>query len=426
MNAHPAHLTVAIVGAGPSGLFAAAELLGALHDVHVVIYDRLPTPMGLVRYGIAPDHLRMKSIESKLRATLADDRVSFVGNVELGSTISLQELASHHHATILALGASAARKLAIPGATLRGHHSAGEIVSWYNGHPDAEPPQLGSSVVVAGAGNVALDVARVLLRGADGLARTDVPEQVLDALERQPISRVDLVARRGPTHSRFSPTELLDLDELEGIRIEVDPRDLELTEEEQTTAASSRDVEANLTIFRRWADRGAEPSPGGRTLRFRFWTEPLEIGGQEVEGVDRVCRLVARQVRHGRLDGQPTLVTLETDAVVSAVGYAVSPAAGIGLGPGGGVEHERGRLIVPSDQPRSRRPRAAPMTRRRSTQPAGSSAGHRGRSVRTGSVREKPFKRSSPTPRAVPCSGTRLAAGSRRYGLCSRTGACAR
>ncbi|NEC16665.1 FAD-dependent oxidoreductase, partial [Streptomyces parvus] len=211
-------LSVAVVGSGPSGVYTAQALLqqSLVPDVRVHVLDRLPTPYGLVRYGVAPDHEKIKSLQNSLRAVLEDERVTFVGNVGVGGAdgVSPARLAELYHAVVYCVGASADRALAVPGENLPGSYSATRFVSWYSAHPDigADPfarDALGArSAVVIGVGNVAVDVARILARGAGELRRTDVPSGALRALEESRVREVHIVGRRGPSQARFTTKEL--------------------------------------------------------------------------------------------------------------------------------------------------------------------------------------------------------------------------
>lgn len=223
-------LSVAVVGSGPSGVYTAQALLqqSLVPDVRVHVLDRLPTPYGLVRYGVAPDHEKIKSLQNSLRAVLEDDRVTFVGNVGVGGAqgVSPARLAELYHAVVYCVGASADRALAVPGESLPGSYSATRFVSWYSAHPDvgADPFVLDArSAVVIGVGNVAVDVARILARGAEELRATDVPRAALSALEDSRVRDVHIVGRRGPSQARFTTKELRELGALPGARVVVDP-----------------------------------------------------------------------------------------------------------------------------------------------------------------------------------------------------------
>lgn len=268
-------LSVAVVGSGPSGVYTAQALLrqSLVPDVRVHVLDRLPTPYGLVRYGVAPDHEKIKSLQNSLRAVLEDDRVTFVGNVGVGGAegVSPARLAELYHAVVYCVGASADRALAVPGESLPGSYSATRFVSWYSAHPDvgADPFVLDArSAVVIGVGNVAVDVARILARGADELRATDVPRAALSALEESRVRDVHIVGRRGPSQARFTTKELRELGALPGARVVVDPAELALdpayAAPDGLPGALSLPavVRRNLEVLRGWSAAG-EPH-GGR------------------------------------------------------------------------------------------------------------------------------------------------------------------
>ena len=272
-------LRVAVIGSGPAGVYAAAALTRA-GNVEVDVLDRLPAPYGLVRYGVAPDHVKMKSVDVALRRILEDPAVRFLGNVEVGTDITRDELATYYDAVVFATGAAVDRRLGVPGEDLPGSFSATEFVAWYCGHPDAELDLFtlqATHAVVIGVGNVAVDVARVLTKKADVLAGTDVPGHVLDVLAASAVTEVTMLGRRGPAHARFTTKELRELGEIAGSDIIVDPADLELSEQEEAEVAADRTLRANLEVLRDWSTR--EPQGRPRRLRIKFWLRPAEVLG---------------------------------------------------------------------------------------------------------------------------------------------------
>src|SRR3954468_11789392 len=284
-------LRVAVVGAGPAGIYA-ADALTRQDDVPVAIdlIDRLPTPFGLVRHGIAPDHPKMRAIRETLHRFLDHPLVRFVGNVDLGTDISIDELRRHVDAVVYTYGASVDRHLGIEGEDQPGSLAATDLVSWYCGHPDADRAKVEAalrtvrSAVVIGVGHVALDVARVLARTAGELEPTDMPQHVLDALAAAPVQEVTILGRRGPAQAGFSTQELRELDGLAGATVLVDPADLELDPAAEERLAGDRNASRNLTVLRGWA--GHAPQPGYRRLHLRFFRRPVRLLGQErVNGV---------------------------------------------------------------------------------------------------------------------------------------------
>lgn len=310
---------VAVVGAGPSGIFAAAELL-TRPDVLVDVFDAAPTPFGLVRYGVAPDHLKIKSVTRVLARTLADPRVRFLGNVDIGKDIPLATLRERYRAVVLAVGAPDHNPLRIPGGDLPGHLPAGDLVDWYNGRPAARyEPGERRRVAVIGGGNVALDVARILLRGSAGLDHTDVPDHVLDDLARHPTTDVHLVVRRGPAESRFTPAELAELESIPDLDLHVGGSLPDSTPADRTSVT-------RLAAFRRWRDRS--PTGAGRRLTVHFHAPPVELVGP-----GRVRALALPATR------------LPVDLVVSAIGFRGRPVPGAPFDPATGtVPHEKGRV----------------------------------------------------------------------------------
>ena len=254
---HP--LRVAVVGAGPAGIYAAEALTRQdAVPVAVDLIDRLPTPFGLVRHGIAPDHPKMRAIRDTLHRTLDDPLVRFVGNVDVGVDISLEELRRHVDAVIYTYGASVDRHLGIEGEELPGSLAATDLVAWYTGHPDADRARVEAalagvrSVVVVGVGNVALDVGRVLARTPPELEPTDMPQHVLDTLAAMPVEEVTILGRRGPAQATFTTQELRELGELDGATVLVDAADLELDPGSEERAATDRNVTRNLAVLRGW------------------------------------------------------------------------------------------------------------------------------------------------------------------------------
>ena len=315
---------VAVVGAGPAGIYA-AEALSRQDAVPVAVdlIDRLPTPFGLVRHGIAPDHPKMRAIRDTLRRTLDDPAVRFVGNVEIGADISLPELRARVDAVIYTYGASLDRRLGIEGEDLPGSLAATDLVAWYTGHPDADRARIEAalagarSAVVVGVGNVALDVARVLARTPAELESTDMPQHVLDALAAAPVEEVTVLGRRGPAQASFTTQELKELGEMAGATVLVDPADLELDPESEQRAAADRAVSRNLGVLRGWVDHAAEP--GRARLRLRFFARPVRLLGTErVTGVEVERTAVDGD---GRAVGTGEVTVLPADLVVRSVGY---------------------------------------------------------------------------------------------------------
>src|ERR1700741_3587105 len=262
-------LNVAVVGSGPAGLYAAEALVkqaAALPvpvPVRVDVIDRLPTPYGLVRYGVAPDHKSIKSIAQYLRKVLESPDVRFLGGVHLGEDVTRDELLSAYDAVIYATGAMRDRRLGIPGEDLPGSYAATDFVNWYCGHPDVDPGAFtldAESVAVIGVGNVAVDVARILTRNPDELRHTDVSQPVLDALMASKVREVHMIGRRGPAQAKFTTKELRELGELAGVDVVVGDGEADLdafdpTGESARLAQADRHVRGNYTVISDWAGR---------------------------------------------------------------------------------------------------------------------------------------------------------------------------
>jgi ferredoxin--NADP+ reductase len=343
---------VAIVGAGPAGFFAAAELL-KFKGTAVDMFDRLPTPFGLVRHGVAPDHPGIKSVAERYAesALAAGARFRLLGNVEVGRDLTLAELRRRYHAVILAYGASRSRSLGIPGEDLPGVHPASEFVGWYNGHPDQAAARFdlaAERAVVVGVGNVALDVARILLKPLEELSRTDMSDVALDALAHRQVREVVLVGRQGCAQAAFTPPELSEMAQIEGADLVIAPADREL--DPDTAARLARGTLDNPTERKldAVAKARAEAREGFKVARVRFWTAPVAIlGKSRVEAV--------RVSRNGLVpgpDGLPRLTPtgptedIPCGLVFLSIGYGVQPMAGVPFDAVRGcVPHERGQVL---------------------------------------------------------------------------------
>lgn len=338
-------LRVAVVGAGPAACYAAQELLER-SNVEVEMFDRLPTPWGLVRSGVAPDHPGTKAVTESFEWSFRRDAFALHLDVEVGRDIDHDELLAHHHAVVYATGASADRSLGIPGEDLPGSHAATEFVAWYNGHPDYADRVFdlsGERAVLVGNGNVALDVARILTMDVDELARTDIADHALEALRRSNIREVVLLGRRGPAQAAYSNPEFLALGDLNGVDVVVDESELDPDPASAELAAADPAVAMRMRLAREYARR--EPRPGNKRIVFRYLVSPTGI-----EGTDRVTGL--RAVRNelipddGVLVARPTEQTLHLDAqlVLRSIGYRGVPLPG--------MPFDERRAIVPNEDGR--------------------------------------------------------------------------
>ncbi len=322
-------LRVAIVGSGPAGIYTAEALVKQSHDpVEVDVLERLPTPYGLVRYGVAPDHTSIKSIAGYLRRVLETPGVRFLGGVELGADLSVDDLLSCYDAVVYCTGAMVDRHLGVPGEDLPGSVAATDFVNWYCGHPDVPPDAFSldaEEVVVIGVGNVAVDVVRIMAKTADELRGTDVPEEVLDRLAASKVKRIHMVGRRGPEHAKFTLKELRELGELLNADVLTFPDEIAVAD----LTTLSRQVRGNVDVLRSWSERKAADRP--RRLEVRFWLRPVEIlGVSRVEGV----RLERTRLENGRVVGTGDFETIPADMVMRSVGYQSVALPGVPFDPG--------------------------------------------------------------------------------------------
>jgi ferredoxin/flavodoxin---NADP+ reductase len=318
----------AVVGAGPSGFYAADQLIKAGFEVD--LYDLLPTPFGLVRAGVAPDHPKIKSVTRVYAKTAAHPAFRFFGGVQLGTDISREELLSRYHAVVYAVGTATDNRLGIPGEDRPGSHAATEFVAWYNGHPhyaDETFDLRGGRAVVIGNGNVAIDVARMLVLHPDELAPTDTADHALDAFGAAGVSDVVLLGRRGPAEAAFTNPELRELGELERADVIVDPGQLQgFDEPEETTRRR------NIEILREYA--GRTPAGKSHRLELRFLRSPLEIVGEGESGPVTGVRVGVNRLRagaDGRAIAEPTGAeeTIECGLVLRSIGYRGTQIPGV-------------------------------------------------------------------------------------------------
>ena len=315
-------LRIAVVGSGPAGFYAAAALLDADAPIEVDLIERLPTPWGLVRLGVAPDHPKLKSVSRAFERIAEKPGFRFLGNVEVGRDLSHAELVSLYDAVIYAFGAQTDRRLEIPGEDLPGSWSATEFVAWYNCHPDHQELPFDLNVeraVVVGNGNVALDVARMLALTPEELAPTDTTDPAIEAIGSSSLREIVIVGRRGPAQASWTTQELKEMGELAGADVSVDPAELEGAVEDDTH------TQRNMDVLREFAAR--EPSGKPLVVRFAFFRSPLAIHGDtKVESVELVRNRLEEQ--DGRLVAVPTdeRETLACGLVFRSVGYR-----GVGL-----------------------------------------------------------------------------------------------
>lgn len=339
-------LRVAVVGSGPAGVYT-AEALARHEGVVVDVLDRLPAPFGLVRYGVAPDHEKIKSIQATLRRVLEDPGVRFLGNVEVGGPRgpSPADLRALYGAVVYCFGASADRRLGVPGEDLPGSFSATRFVSWYSGHPDTELDAftlLASSVAVFGVGNVAVDVARILARGADELRHTDVPDHCLNGLAESRVEDIHMIGRRGPSQAKFTTKELRELGELAGADVLVRSDELDLDPATADPSALPPAVRRNLDVLRGWADRPPQGRP--RRIHLRFFLRPAALVGDDRVRAVRLERTAPDG--NGGVRGTGEYEELAAQMALRSIGYQGVELTGLPFDPSRGiVPNEDGRVL---------------------------------------------------------------------------------
>lgn len=335
-------LRVAIVGGGPAGIYAADILTKAAEQgtsVSVDILERLPAPFGLVRYGVAPDHPRIKEIIKALQRVLAKPEVRFLGNIEYGVDVKLEDLREFYDAVVIATGAKADRDLGIPGEELS--YGAADFVSWYDAHPDAPRtwPLDATSVAVLGVGNVALDVARVLAKTGDEMLVTDIPEHVYEGLRAKTITDVHVFARRGPAYAKFSPLELRELNHSPNVEVIVHPEGFDVDEHGMAHIAQHKAQKMVLNTLTSWV--GAEPVGKPHRIHLHFAEAPVAITGED----GRVTSLRTERTHSPRADGEVEgtgeLTDWDVQGVYRAVGYRSTALPGLPF--------DDRRAVIPND-----------------------------------------------------------------------------
>jgi ferredoxin--NADP+ reductase len=349
-------LRVAIVGAGPAGFYTAEHLLRQdAVPVEVDLFDRLPTPYGLVRFGVAPDHQKIKNVTATFDRTASHPGFRFLGNVEIGKAVTVDDLRGHYHQIVYTTGAQTDRRMGIPGEDLRRSHPATDFVAWYNGHPDYREHRFDLSqerVAVVGVGNVAIDVVRILARMPEELAATDISDEALEALRASRVREVYLLGRRGPVQAAFTTPEIRELGDLTGVDVtaspdEVEPDPLSRAELEKSgDRAGAKKVE----ILREYARRAR--AGRGRTIVIRFLVSPVELRGDDAGDVVgmRLVRNELQATPAGTLQARPTgqHEDLDVGLVFRSVGYRGVPIPGVPFHDAWGVVlNERGRILEP-------------------------------------------------------------------------------
>jgi ferredoxin/flavodoxin---NADP+ reductase len=328
----------AVIGAGPSGFYAAEQLLKA--GFAVDLYEALPTPFGLVRAGVAPDHPKIKSVTRVYEKTATHEAFRFFGGITLGTDITREDLLERYHAIVYAVGTATDNRLGIPGEDRPGSHSATEFVAWYNGHPEFADHDFDLSAtraVVVGNGNVALDVARMLVLDPDEVATTDCADHAVEALAAAQVHDVIVLGRRGPAQAAFTTPELRELGELTRADVVVAP--FEVDDDELDSAAKR-----NVDVLRDYAQR--EPSGKQRRLELRFLTSPVEILGEGEDGPVTGVRVVTNRLENGRAVPTGEEAVIACGLVLRSIGYRGTPLPGVPFDAKRGlIRNEGGRVI---------------------------------------------------------------------------------
>ncbi|GAA1703299.1 FAD-dependent oxidoreductase [Kribbella yunnanensis] len=337
-------LRIAVIGAGPAGIYAADIVTKEHPGAQVDLIERLPAPFGLVRYGVAPDHPRIKEIIKALHRVLKNERIRFIGNVTYGVDLKLDDLRRHYDAVIFATGAITDRPLDIPGIDLRGNHGAADFVSWYAGHPDVprDWPLEAREVAVLGAGNVALDVARMLAKPADEQLSTEIADNVYQGLKLNQATDIHVFARRGPAQIKFTPMELRELSHSPSVDVIVHPEGFEIDEASQAAISSSKSTRLVVDTLLKHLD--AEPTGAPHRIHIHLCHAPVEV-----LGTDRVEALRTEKTElqgDGTARGTGVYVDTPVQAVYRAVGYLSSHLPELPFDHQAGViTNDRGRVL---------------------------------------------------------------------------------
>lgn len=339
-------LRIAIVGAGPAGIYAADALMKSDADVSIDLFERMPAPFGLIRYGVAPDHPRIKGIVTALHKVLDKEQVRLLGNIDYGTDITLSDLRRFYDAVIFSTGANADRALPIQGIDLDGSYGAADFVSWYDGHPDVPRtwPLDAEKVAVLGVGNVALDVARVLAKTGDELLPTEIPPNVYEGLKNNKAVEVHVFGRRGPAQAKFTPLELRELDHSPTIEVIVDPEDIDYDEGSEAARRHSKQVDMVANTLEQWAIRDQGDRP--HKLFLHFFESPAEILGEDGKVVG--LRTERTQLDGtGNVKGTGTFREWDVQSVYRAVGYLSQNISELPFDDQAGViPNEAGRVLV--------------------------------------------------------------------------------
>jgi len=333
----------AVVGAGPAGFYTTDQLLGAGWEVD--LYDALPTPFGLVRSGVAPDHPKLKSVTRIYEKTAAKPGFRFFGGVELGRDVTREELLERYHAVVYAVGTADDNRLGIPGEDRPGSHSATEFVAWYNGHPDYSGHEFdlsGGRAVVIGNGNVAIDVARMLVLDPEELAPTDTADHAIERFGRSTVDEVILLGRRGPAQAAFTNPEVRELGELLRADVVCDPQQIA-----EATEPGTPTQQRNVELFREYAAR--EPRGRSHRIELRFLRSPIEILGEGEDGPVTGIRVSVNRLEDGRAVPTGEEEVIECGLVLRSIGYRGRPLAGVPFDERRGLIRNEGGRVGPGE-----------------------------------------------------------------------------
>lgn len=324
-------VNVAVIGAGPAGIYASDILSKSGLEVNIDLFERLPAPYGLVRYGVAPDHPRIKQIIVALYKILQRGDIRLLGNVEVGRDITIDDLKDHYDAVIIATGADRDAPLNIPGIDLPESFGAADFVSWYDGHPDYPRtwPLNAQSVAVFGVGNVALDVARVLAKHVDDMIVTEIPHNVAEGLRANPVTDVHVFGRRGPAQVKFTPLELRELGKVPDVDVIVHEEDFDFDEGSQQALRESNQQRQVVKTLTQYASIDPQERTASRRIHIHLFQAPVEVVADERGHVKAVRTERTELVGDGTVRGTGVMTTWPVQAVYRAVGYASSPIPGL-------------------------------------------------------------------------------------------------
>ena len=333
-------LRVAVVGAGPAGIYASDLLIrNEEHDVHVDLFEQMPAPFGLIRYGVAPDHPRIKGIVKSLHNVLDKDKLRLIANVTVGRDITIDDLRDYYDAVVISTGAVRDRELLIPGGDKS--IGAGEFVGFYDGNPRFERNWNleAKEVAVVGVGNVALDISRILAKTGDELTVTEIPDNVYESLKNNKAETVHMFGRRGPAQAKFTPKELRELDESDTIQVLVDPEDIDYDELSEQVRRSDKSVDLNCQVLEQYAMR--EPDDAPHKIHIHFFEEPVEVLTDDSGAVTGIRTERQELDGNGGIRGTEKFTDWPVQQVYHAVGYRSEPVEG--------VPFDLERQVIPND-----------------------------------------------------------------------------